>query len=137
MNADKFYTIAIDFDGTLVENAYPKIGKPVIFAFETLKALQEKGHRLILWTYRSGKELDEAVDFCKEKGIEFYAVNKSFPEEIFDNTQSRKILADIYIDDRNIGGLMEWGEMYQLLIGEEKPLSGSKKKGVFSLFKKS
>ena len=53
--------IAVDFDGTLVENEYPDIGKPKLFAFETLKALQEKGFRLILWTVRSGKELDDAV----------------------------------------------------------------------------
>lgn len=136
MNAEKLYTIAIDFDGTLVENAYPKIGKPIIFAFETLKALQEKGHRLILWTYRCGQELEDAVTFCKEKGIEFYAVNKSFPEEIFDHTQSRKILADIYIDDRNIGGLMEWGEMYRMLVDDKPITSASKKKGFFSLFSK-
>ena len=59
-------TIAIDFDGTIVENAYPKIGKPLIFAFETIKKLQENRHRVILWTYRRGKELDQAVAFCKK-----------------------------------------------------------------------
>ncbi len=114
-------TIAVDFDGTIVEDAYPQIGKPKMFAFETLKKLQEKGHRLILWTYRSGKTLDEAVAFCKKNGIEFYAVNKSFPEEEFDEKYSRKINADIFIDDRNIGGLVGWGEIYQQLIREDKP----------------
>ena len=54
-------TIAVDFDGTIVEDAYPSIGKPQLFAFDTLKKLQAKGHRLILWTYRHGKALDEAV----------------------------------------------------------------------------
>ena len=54
MNFQDKLIIAIDFDGTIVEDAYPKIGKPRIFAFETLKRLQEDGHRLILWTYRSG-----------------------------------------------------------------------------------
>ncbi|WP_339611368.1 hydrolase [uncultured Planktosalinus sp.] len=133
----KSLTIAIDFDGTLVENQYPKMGKPVLFAFETLKQLQEEGHRLILWTYRHGSELDEAVEFCKQKGIIFYAVNKSFPEEEFDATQSRKILADIYIDDRNIGGLVGWGEIYQLLVKQKGALNKkSKKKGFFSFFKK-
>lgn len=114
------YTIAVDFDGTIVEDEYPKIGKPIIFAFDTLKKLQEKGHRLILWTYRKGKALDEAVEFCKQNGIIFYAVNKSFPEEEFDPSYSRKINADYFIDDRNIGGLMGWGETYRLLIGEEQ-----------------
>jgi len=59
--------IAVDFDGTIVESAYPKIGKPIIFAFDTLKALQKDGHRLILWTYRTGRLLDEAVVFLQTK----------------------------------------------------------------------
>ena len=120
-------TIAIDFDGTIVEDDYPKIGRAKLFAFETLKKLQEKGHRLILWTYRNGKMLNEAIAFCKENGIVFYAVNKSFPEEEFDPNYSRKINADIFIDDRNIGGLLGWGEIYQELIGEEKPIIKKKK----------
>lgn len=115
----KTYTIAVDFDGTIVEDAYPKIGRPKIFAFETMKKLQERGHRLILWTYRHGDRLQDAVDFCKQNGVEFYAVNKSFPEEEFDGSASRKINADFFIDDRNIGGLIEWGEVHQLLTGEE------------------
>ena len=107
--------IAVDFDGTIVEHEYPKIGKPKLFAFETLKALQDRGDQLILWTYRSGKGLDEAVEFCKINGIEFYAVNKNYPEEVYDGSISRKILADIYIDDRNIGGFKDWSEVWQLL----------------------
>ena len=114
------FTIAIDFDGTIVEDEYPKIGKPIIFAFETLKKLQDKGHRLILWTYRKGRALEDAVKFCEKNGIVFYAVNKSFPEEEFDPEYSRKINADIFIDDRNVGGLLSWGEIYQQLIGESK-----------------
>ena len=107
--------IAVDFDGTIVENRYPDIGKPKLFAFETLKALQKKRHLLILWTYRAGKELDEAVDFCKENGVEFYAVNKNFPEEQYDHTISRKIAADIYIDDRNLGGFPGWSEVWKMM----------------------
>ena len=111
----KILTIAVDFDGTIVENRFPKIGKPILFAIETLKKLQEEGHQLILWTYRNGPELIEAVEFCNDKGIFFYAVNKSYPEEKFENTISRKIQADFFIDDRNIGGLLGWGEIYQSL----------------------
>lgn len=128
-------TIAVDFDGTIVEDKYPEIGRPIIFAFDTLKKLQNKGHRLILWTYRTGDALDEAVKFCEKNGIVFYAVNHSFPEEEFDTTLSRKINADIFIDDRNIGGLKSWGEIYQELVGE-KPLANIyKKKGWFSFLK--
>ena len=61
--------LAIDFDGTIVEDAYPSIGKPKIFAFETLKKLQSEGYRLILWTYRHGKSLEEAVEFCRKNGV--------------------------------------------------------------------
>jgi len=98
--------IAVDFDGTIVTDAYPKIGKPMVFAFDTLKKLQSEGHRLILWTYRNGEKLEEAVLFCKKNGVEFYAVNKNFPEENYDEKDSRKIHADVFIDDRNIGGFL-------------------------------
>ena len=124
-------TIAIDFDGTIVEDAYPKVGKEKLFAFETLKKLQEKGHRLILWTYRSGRTLEEAVQFCKDNGITFYSINNSFPEEIFEDKYSRKINADVFIDDRNIGGMLGWGEIYQTLIKEEAPIPKKKKKNWF------
>ena len=128
--------IAVDFDGTIVEDAYPKIGTPKIFAFETMKRLEQDGHRLILWTYRSGKRLTEAVAFCKENGIDFYAVNNSFPEEIFEGKVSRKINADYFIDDRNIGGFIGWGEIYQLLTNETSKEKLKKKKGLFSFLKK-
>ncbi|MCL2073920.1 MAG: hydrolase [Marinilabiliaceae bacterium] len=110
-------TIAIDFDGTIVEHRFPAIGKEMFFAFDTMKALQKEGHNLILWTYRHSKFLDDAVDYCKKNGVEFYAVNANHPEEEFDNTFSRKILADIYIDDRNFGGFPGWGVIYQSITG--------------------
>ncbi len=131
-------TIAVDFDGTIVEDAYPSIGKPALFAFETLRKLQEKGYRLILWTYRCDKKLEEAVAFCKENGVTFYAVNKSFPEEEFNIKYSRKIKADFFIDDRNIGGFLGWGEIYRMLIGDEQPIaetSKKNKKGLLSFLK--
>ena len=107
--------IAVDFDGTIVEHAFPGIGKEKLFAFQTLKELEKMGARLILWTFRAGKELDEAVEYCRKNGIEFYAVNKNYPEEIFDETVSRKIDADIYIDDKNIGGFPGWSGVWQIL----------------------
>lgn len=107
--------IAIDFDGTIVEHRYPEIGKVKLFAFETMKELQKQKHQLILWSFRSGKKLDEAVKFCREHGIEFYAVNKNYPEEVFDDSISRKVQADVYIDDRNLGGFPGWSSVWQLL----------------------
>lgn len=128
--------IAVDFDGTIVEDAYPKIGKPMLFAFDSLKLLQSKGHRLVLWTYRTGSRLDEAVDFCKKNGVEFYSVNSSFEEEEFnEDKQSRKINADVFIDDRNLGGFPGWGEVIEIInnniefsIGEYGQSKDAKKK---------
>ncbi|AJW61837.1 hypothetical protein OZ664_04110 [Elizabethkingia sp. HX WHF] len=108
--------LAIDFDGTIVDDAYPGVGPAKIFAFETLLKLQSEGYRLILWTYRSGQALQDAVDFCKKNGLEFYAVNSSFEGEVFDSeTHSRKIDADMFIDDRNLGGFPGWGEIYNII----------------------
>jgi len=131
MNISKGLIIAVDFDGTIVEDGYPGIGNERLFAFETLKRLQADGHRLILWTYRHGNKLDEAVAFCKANGIEFYAINKSFPEENSLENASRKIHADLFIDDRNIGGILGWGEVYQILTNQKLEPNKKKKKGFF------
>ena len=133
MLPNKHLIIAIDFDGTIVEDAYPNIGKPMIFAFETMKKLQSEGHRLILWTYRSDRKLQEAVDFCKQQGLEFYAINKSYPEEEFDGKISRKINATFFVDDRNIGGFIGWTAVHKLLLNYEPEIK--KKKGFFSFLK--
>jgi len=115
MISEESLTIAVDFDGTIVEHDYPRIGREMLFAFDTLQALQDKGHKLILWTFREGRLLQEAVDYCFQNGISFYAVNRSYPEEISLEGISRKINADIFIDDRNIGGFPGWGEVFQML----------------------
>jgi hypothetical protein len=133
--------IAVDFDGTIVEHEYPKIGKEKLFAFRTLKELEKLGARLILWTFRAGPELEEAVEFCRKNGIEFYAVNKSYPEEKFDDSVSRKINADIFIDDKNIGGFPGWSEVWQMLnpfeiqqMEAEKRIASSRKNIIKRLF---
>ena len=114
---EKDMTIAVDFDGTIVVHRYPKIGEERPFATQTLRMLIEEHHKLILWTVREGELLDEAVEWCRARGVEFYAVNKDFPEE--DETKnrhfSRKIKADMFIDDCNIGGLPDWGTIYQMI----------------------
>lgn len=104
--------IAVDFDGTIVEHKYPSIGRPIPFAIETLKQLQKDGHTLLLWTVRDGDLLQEAIDYLEKNGLKFYAYNKNFPEEEIEGA-SRKLNADIFIDDRNIGGLPEWGRIYR------------------------
>ena len=110
-------TIAVDFDGTIVEDRYPEIGEERPFATDTLKMLIKERHRIILWTVREGQALEEAIEWCRQRGVEFYAVNRDYPEETFENNQhfSRKLKVDRFIDDRNIGGLPDWGTIYRMV----------------------
>ena len=109
--------IAVDFDGTIVEHAYPKIGRELPFATETLRMLLKDHHRLILWSVREGELLDEAINWCRDRGVEFYAVNRDYPEEepSKNNHFSRKLKVDMFIDDRNVGGLPDWGIIYDMI----------------------
>lgn len=111
--------IAVDFDGTIVEHEYPKIGKAIPFAIETLLELQKDRHILLLWSVRDGDLLQEAVDYCAKKGLNFYAANKNHPEED-PAIASRKLNADLFIDDRNLGGLPDWGVIYHAVKAMEK-----------------
>lgn len=110
--------IATDFDGTIVTHKYPHIGAEIPFAIDTLKLLIQEHHRVILWTVREGHLLDEAVEWCRERGVEFYAINRDYPEEDPQHLTdgfSRKIKADLFIDDRNLGGIPDWGTIYQMV----------------------
>lgn len=108
--------IAVDFDGTIVEHKYPAIGRELPFATETLRMLIRDRHKLILWSVREGRLLDEAVEWCRERGVEFYAVNRDYPEESREHDSfSRKLKADLFIDDRNLGGLPDWGMIYRMV----------------------
>lgn len=109
--------IAIDFDGTIVENRYPEIGHERPFAIDTLKMLQQDRHQLVLWTCREGQLLEDALQWCRERGVEFYAANRDYPEETTDNNPyfSRKLKVDLFLDDRNLGGLPDWGTIYKMI----------------------
>lgn len=121
-NSGHGLTIAVDFDGTIVEHKYPKIGKELPFAFDTLKAIQREGFRLILWTSREGERLEEAIEYCRKNGLVFYSVNSIYPTGYMFKGKGdtpRKLIADIYIDDRNLGGLPDWGTIYRIITGLE------------------
>jgi hypothetical protein len=111
--------IAVDFDGTIVEHEYPKIGKAIPFAIETLIQLQKEGHIFLMWTVRDGDLLQEAVNYCEKKGLKFYAANKNHPDEDI-AASSRKLNADMFIDDRNLGGLPDWGVIYHVIKAMER-----------------
>lgn len=111
--------IAVDFDGTIVEHKYPAIGKERPFATACLRQLMQDGHKLILWSVREGELLDEAVKWCEERGVRFYSVNADIDEDANAHQgtahYSRKVKADMFIDDRNVGLLPDWGVIYQLI----------------------
>ena len=109
--------IAVDFDGTIVTHEYPAIGEEIPFATETLRRLIADGHQLILWSVREEGALDEAVEWCRQHGVEFWAVNRDYPEEKIENNNhySRKLKVDMFIDDRNVGGLPDWGQIYRIV----------------------
>jgi hypothetical protein len=94
-------TIGIDFDGTICAHGYPQIGMEVPGAIGVILELQRAGHRLILWTMRSGKELEEAVKYCKTFGIEFYGINENPQQHTW--TESKKAFCHMYIDDAALG----------------------------------
>ena len=94
--------LAIDFDGTLCKSMFPKIGEPNQIVIDFCKRHKEMGDKLILWTNRTDELLNDAVEWCKEQGVVFDSVNENLPESIKKHkTDSRKIVADHYIDDKN------------------------------------
>lgn len=95
--------IAVDFDGTLCRDCYPDIGEANEDLIRRLKELRAGGDRLILWTCRKGERLEEALRFCFVRGLIFDAVNENLREVVEKfGGDSRKIFADIYIDDRGL-----------------------------------
>lgn len=107
--------IAVDFDGTLVENEFPNIGSPDPVIVEAVRAYQNHGWKLILWTCRTGDMLQDAVDFCANTlDLQFDAVNQNLPEvQQFYGGDTRKVFANMYIDDRSAA----------LFVDKDKPSS--------------
>lgn len=96
--------IAVDFDGVLCEDRWPEIGPEKKDIVELAKFQRQTGAALILWTCRCGERLDEAVAWCRERGLEFDAVNENLPERgALYGSESRKISADEYWDDKGRG----------------------------------
>lgn len=102
--------IAIDFDGVIAEvDEWPKIGKMVPYAAISIKRIREAGHYVIINTCRSGEDLGKAVAWLKWRKVEWDAINENHPAMIEKyGNNSRKIFADLYIDDRNLGGFPGW-----------------------------
>lgn len=117
--------IGIDFDGTLAVHEYPEIGVEVPGAIETCKRLEADGHQLILYTMRSGDTLNEALDWCKERGLTFWGINKNPTQHRW--TESPKVYCQVYIDDAAYGcpivpndtgrPYVDWSDVYTNISG--------------------
>ena len=112
--------IAVDFDGTIVRHDYPRIGSEAPNAFKVLRLLQDDGHKLILLTMRCGKDLKDALAFCADRGVKFWAVNDNPDQHSW--TSSPKVYAQLYIDDLALGvpmndGTVDWYMVEQWLYG--------------------
>ena len=113
--------IAIDFDGTIVSDDYPLVGEPIKGAKRYINRLHKDGHIIMIWTLRVGLPLRVALDYLMKNKIHFDFVNENIPEKIKHyNNDPRKLGADVFIDDRNIGGLKPWAENYKIIKKMEK-----------------
>ena len=102
------YIIAVDFDGTLVEDKFPEIGEIKSKTWRMMRTARGQGAKIILWTSRDHQNLEDAIEFCKQQGFEFDAVNENLPEcQTLFNNDTRKVFADEYWDDKSIGQFCE------------------------------
>ncbi|MEA4918143.1 hypothetical protein SDC9_150402 [bioreactor metagenome] len=108
--------IAIDFDGTIHTGVYPNIGSPASNAASVIRRLKVQGHCIIIWTCRECVYQQKMVEWLNKQGIPFDYINKNSPEIISEfQGDSRKIFADVYIDDRGITGLPSWERIYSII----------------------
>lgn len=106
--------MAVDFDGTLVIDRFPKIGEERKKFCNIIRIFQKMGVKSILWTSRTGSALQEAIEWCKDHDLHFDAINENLPGVIeLTGTDTRKVYANVYFDDRNrdISDSTMWSEV--------------------------
>lgn len=109
--------IAIDFDGTICRSDFPIIKGSVPYAKDCINKLHDDGHYIIIWTCRTGQDLLDAINWMLAQGIKFDAVNEQNPDNVAQyGSNSRKIYAHCYVDDKNVGGFPGWLEVYRLIM---------------------
>ncbi len=110
----KKLTLAIDFDNTIVEEKYPLIGVMIKDAKKYINKLYADGHYIIINTCRVGEQELQAADWLYDHGVNFHAININQPARVLKyGGDCRKISADLYVDDKNVGGLPSWKEIYE------------------------
>ena len=114
--------LSIDFDGTIVEVDYPRIGKLKPNVVKIINKLYEEGHSIIINTCRAGIYEGDCYKFLQDNNIPYHYINSNLPEDIEKFGQDcRKISADLYIDDKNLGGIPnDWEDIYRLIKEYEK-----------------
>ena len=116
--------IAVDFDDTIAYSDWPTIVGPVEGAVEYINKLYDEGHQIIIWTCREGEHKQAAIDFLEEQGIKYHRINENCPDRTaFYNNDSRKIGADLYIDDKGIMGIAEWSLMYHIVTVRQRKIN--------------
>lgn len=106
---------AVDFDGTIATSNFPEIIGEVPGAIECLKLMKKKDHKIIVWSCRSGKDREDAEEWLKRNNIPFDLFNENLPDRVNAwNNNCRKVFADVYIDDRNFGGV-DWNKIKEYL----------------------
>ncbi|MCK0203793.1 hydrolase [Ornithobacterium rhinotracheale] len=109
--------IAIDFDGTIAVSKFPEILGLQFKVKKYIQKLKDDGHYIIIYTCRNGDNLTNAINFLLENGIPFDRINDNSPENLrqYNSANTRKVYADVYVDDKQVGGLPLWSEIYQFI----------------------
>ena len=117
--------IAVDFDGTIHDGQWPRIGEAMPGAREAINALRAEGHYIIIWTCREGRQQTEMVNWLLEKGIGFDRINDHRPDEVAAyGSNARKVYAHCYVDDKNVGGMLPWKDIVAWIRSREATYRG-------------
>ena len=117
--------IAVDFDGTIHDGQWPRIGEAMPGAREAINALRAEGHYIIIWTCREGRQQTEMVNWLLEKGIGFDRINDHRPDEVAAyGSNARKVYAHCYVDDKNVGGMLPWKDIAAWIRRQEEAYRG-------------
>lgn len=108
--------IAIDFDGTIIEDRFPDIGEMKQGAGEAINALYAEGFTIIIWSCRNGINKARAIEWLVRAGIKFHYFNQSCADNVKKyGSDTRKVYADLYIDDKGVNPLPGWDELYWIV----------------------
>ena len=117
--------IAVDFDGTIHDGQWPRIGEAMPGAREAINALRAEGHYIIIWTCREGRQQTEMVNWLLEKDIGFDRINDHRPDEVAAyDSNARKVYAHCYVDDKNVGGMLPWKDIAAWIRRQEEAYRG-------------